>query len=925
MRGNLATREPEALARWQRLGLYELIRAQRKGRPQFILHDGPPYANGNIHIGHAVNKILKDIVVKSRLLSGMDVPFVPGWDCHGLPIELEVEKRQGKPTKAEESTIFRAACRAYAQEQMEKQRADFIRLGILGDWSHPYCSMDFAVEADILRTLGQIIANGYFTKGVRPVYWCLECESALAEAEVEYHPKVSTSVDVGFATVDDADVARRFGVADLSAAVAIWTTTPWTLPANRAVAVHPKFEYVLVDSDVGRLVLAGSLAEECLNRYGAKRHNVIAKCTGQSLEGLRLHHPFYDREVAVVLADYVTFDVGTGAVHTAPAHGEDDYRTGLSYGLTVDDPLNQRGVFRDNVERFAGVHVRKADTEVIKILREKKALLHTATFEHSYPHCWRHKTPLVFRATPQWFIAMGESPAGGQSLRDRAQAACADVSWVPSWGRNRIEGMIESRPDWCVSRQRKWGVPIAVFIHQDTGELHPRTVEHIEAVASQIEREGIQAWFNLDPTDLLGDEAARYEKVTDVLDVWFDSGATHRCVLDRREELQTPADLYLEGSDQHRGWFQSSLLVSMASRGSAPYRAVMTHGFVVDAAGQKMSKSKGNVVMPQQVVDTRGADILRLWIAATDFSSEMVVSDEVLKRTSDAYRRIRNTARFLLANLNGFEPHQAGQCLAIDEMLSLDRWALDCAAQVQDDLQRAYEDYAFHQIYQRIHNFCVVDMGGFYLDVIKDRLYTTRADSRARRSAQTAMFRIVHALARWLAPIISFTADEIYRAIPNAEHETIFMCEWSQDLSRLDDSSALSGDEWAKVLELRRHIDKQLEVLREARTIGSSLDAEVKIFCDADVGKVLSKLGDELRFVLITSDAYVANFNTRSANAVMVDEDLWVEVVASEKNKCERCWHRRDDVGTDKAFSNVCARCVENLHSSSDGEVRLHA
>ncbi len=929
MRGNLAVREPEMLARWERLGLYESVRARRKGRPRFILHDGPPYANGDIHIGHAVNKVLKDIVVKSRLLDGMDAPFVPGWDCHGLPIELEVEKRRGKPADAHEAAAFREACRAYAREQVERQRADFIRLGVLGDWAHPYLSMEPRVEADILRTLGRIIANGYFVKGARPVYWCLECESALAEAEVEYHDKTSAAADVGFAAVDAADLARRFGLANAqAAAVAIWTTTPWTLPANRAVAVHPAFEYVLADTGAGVLVLAAQLAGACLERYGAKRHEVLAQCRGRDLEGLRLRHPFYDREVPVVLADYVTLEAGTGAVHTAPAHGEDDYRTARACGLTVDDPIDGRGVFRESVARFAGVHVRKADVKVIEALRETGTLLHTAAFEHSYPHCWRHKTPVVFRATPQWFIPMDEAPAGGQSLRAGASAACADVRWVPAWGRERIEGMLAGRPDWCVSRQRNWGVPIAVFVHRDSGELHPRTAEHIEAVACRIERDGIQAWFELDAATLLGDDAAAYEKVSDVLDVWFDSGATHACVLDRRAELHTPADLYLEGSDQHRGWFQSSLLVSLAYRGAAPYRAVMTHGFAVDAAGQKMSKSKGNVVAPQQVVGTLGADVLRLWIAATDFSSEMVVSDEILKRASDAYRRIRNTARFLLANLDGFDPDRR---LAPDEMLSLDRWALDCAARVQDDVRRAYDDYAFHRIYQRIHNFCVVDMGGFYLDVIKDRLYTMRADSRGRRSAQTAMFHIVHALARWLAPIVSFTADEIYRAVPGSEHETVFACEWSQDLTRLDDAGALTASEWSRILELRRCTDKRLEALREAGTIGSALDAEVELFCADEDREILHKLDGELRFVLITSDVAVCAADARPADAVGGGDTVgggdgvWVRAVASGADKCERCWHRRADVGDDAAFPGVCARCAENLRDGGDGEERLHA
>ena len=923
MRGNLAAREPEFLARWQDIDLYKLVRAHRKGCPRFVVHDGPPYANGDIHIGHAVNKVLKDIVVKSRLLDGMDTPFVPGWDCHGLPVELQIEARRGKPADAEQATVFRKACRSYAQRQVERQRADFVRLGVLADWMHPYLSMDFATEADTLRTLGQIIANGYFYRGARPVYWCFECESALAEAEVEYRDRTSTAVDVGFGVVEAGDLERRFGGANVPAAtVAIWTTTPWTLPANRAVAVHPALDYLLVDTELGAMVLAEGLAGECLERYGVKRRRRVAKCAGRALEGLRLRHPFYRREVPVVLADYVTLDAGTGAVHTAPAHGEDDYRTGLAYELAVDDPLDRRGVFRDGVERFAGIHVHESDVAIIEVLRESKALLDHAGHEHSYPHCWRHKTPVIFRATPQWFISMDRSPDGSATLRERAGAACEEVHWVPGWGRERIEGMIEERPDWCVSRQRNWGVPIAVFVHRDTGELHPRTVEHIETVARRIERDGVQAWFDLDPAELLGDEASTYEKVTDVLDVWFDSGATSVSVLDRRAELQVPADLYLEGSDQHRGWFQSSLLVSLAYRGKPPYRVVMTHGFAVDSRGQKMSKSRGNVVAPQEVVGTLGADVLRLWIAATDFSREMVVSEEILKRTSEAYRRIRNTARFLLANLDGLDPDA---CPGTGDMLSLDRWALDCAARAQDDIRQAYREYAFHRVYQRIHNFCAVDMGGFYLDVIKDRLYTMHADSLGRRSAQAALLRIVHALARWLAPIASFTADEIYRAIPGRGHKVVFTCVWSEDLPRLDASATLTSSDWQRILELRRHIDRRLEALREAGDIGSSLDAEVEIFCGVEDREVLWKLQEELRFVLITSAARVIDTDAHCADAAMVEAGVWVRVAASSAEKCRRCWHRRDDIDSGHAFPGVCGRCAGNLRSAVTSENRRHA
>jgi isoleucyl-tRNA synthetase len=768
MKANLANREPEVLKYWDDIDLNAKLRELGADRPRFVLHDGPPYANGDIHIGHAVNKILKDIIVKSKILSGFNAPYVPGWDCHGLPIELNVEKKVGKVGLKVDAATFRSKCRDYARKQVDGQRKDFIRLGVLGDWQHPYLTMDYRFEADIIRALGRIIANGHLNKGYKPVHWCTDCGSALAEAEVEYEDKTSPAIDVRFRVLDEEALLARCqhpeghkGEGPLS--VVIWTTTPWTLPANRAVSLNPDLEYVIVQADLGqgseRLVLAEALLKDVMLRYGCEHYQVVAYCKGEELEHLKLAHPFYAREVPVILGAHVTTEAGTGAVHTAPGHGQDDYVVGQRYGIAVDNPVGSNGVFVEGTELFAGKHVFSANDDVIDVLTTRGTLVHNEALRHSYPHCWRHKTPIIFRATPQWFISMEKI-----DLRKSALQAIKNVQWMPDWGQARIEGMVEGRPDWCISRQRTWGVPIALFVDKQSGELHPDTARLIEEVALRVERHGVDAWFDLDAQQLLGDEAHRYEKVQDTLDVWFDSGTTHQCVLERRPELGFPADLYLEGSDQHRGWFQSSLLTSVAMHGTAPYRQVLTHGFTVDAQGQKMSKSKGNVVAPQKVVNSLGADILRLWVAATDYRNEMNVSDEILKRTADAYRRMRNTARYLLANMNGFEPLE--HALAPAQMLMLDRWIVERARHLQEELVKAYEAYEFHHIYQKVHNFCAVDLSSFYLDIIKDRQYTTRADSVARRSAQTALYLIAEALVRWLAPILSFTAEEIWRNLP---------------------------------------------------------------------------------------------------------------------------------------------------------------
>ncbi len=785
MKANLANREPEMLKRWEAMDLYAEIRKARAGAEQFILHDGPPYANGDIHIGHAVNKVLKDIIVKSKTLDGLDAPYVPGWDCHGLPIELQVEKKKGKPGAKISPAQFRQACRDYAARQVDGQRADFKRLGVLGDWERPYLTMDFRVEADIVRSLGKIIANGHVQKGYKPVHWCIDCGSALAEAEVEYADKQSISIDVRFPVLNEEAVLTRChsvpdGHGDGPMSVVIWTTTPWTLPANQAVALNPELEYVVVqtEGDHGRerLIVAEGLLKETMDRWGIDRYRVICYGGGEALEGIKLQHPFYKREVPVILGDHVTLDAGTGAVHTAPGHGLEDYVVGLRYKLPVDNPVGGDGRFLPDTPLFAGEHVFTANEKVVDTLKARGALLQESRFTHSYPHCWRHKSPIIFRATPQWFIGMER-----HGLRAAALREIGKVRWMPDWGLSRIEGMVRNRPDWCISRQRAWGVPIPLLVHKETAEPHPDTPRLIEQVAERVEQKGVDAWFELLPQDLLGkDEAGGYEKVHDTLDVWFDSGVTHACVLEQRDGLRSPADMYLEGSDQHRGWFQSSLLTSVAMNDRAPYKEVLTHGFTVDAKGEKMSKSKGNVVRPQDVMKTLGADIIRLWVAATDYRGEMSVSDEILKRTADAYRRIRNTTRFLLANLNGFDPAQ--NLVAPADMIELDRWAVDRAHRLQQDIVRAYRDYQFHLIYQKIHNFCVVDMGGFYLDVIKDRQYTTQAEGLPRRSCQTAMYHIVEAMSRWLAPILSFTADEVWQHVPGERAQSVFVATWYQGL-----------------------------------------------------------------------------------------------------------------------------------------------
>ncbi|MFC1578866.1 isoleucine--tRNA ligase [Pseudomonadota bacterium] len=918
MKASLSQREPQRLRRWQEMDLYGKIRAASAGRPKYILHDGPPYANGELHLGHAVNKILKDIIVKSRTLDGFDAPYVPGWDCHGLPIELNVEKKVGKPGAKVTPAEFRQRCREYAASQVDRQRLDFIRMGVLGDWFNPYLTMDFAFEANIVRTLGRIIDNGHLHKGFKPVHWCTDCGSALAEAEVEYQDKQSPAIDVAFAAVDPAAFNAACGASyDGEIAVAIWTTTPWTLPANMAVSLNPELEYLLIAGKGRALLVAEALAEACARRFALDELKVLGRCRGAALENQLLQHCFLERQVPVILGEHVTTEAGTGAVHTAPAHGQDDFVVGQRYGLEVYNPVGGNGVYLPDTQYFAGQHVLKANAAVIELLQERGVLLHHEQYVHSYPHCWRHKTPIIFRATPQWFVGMRQN-----GLLDSALEAVEQVQWLPEWGKARIDAMLANRPDWCISRQRTWGVPIALFVHKQTGELHPETPSLIERVAHRIEAEGINAWFELDAGELLGAEADAYDKVTDTLDVWFDSGVTHACVLRQREGLHSPADLYLEGSDQHRGWFQSSLLTGIGSYGEAPYKAVLTHGFTVDSDGRKMSKSIGNVVAPATVMNDLGADILRLWVAATDYRGELVVSDEIFKRTADAYRRIRNTARFLLSNLEGFDP--ASDMLPFSDMLSLDRWAVDRAAVLQAELAAAYDSFQFHQVYQKLHNFCAVDLGGFYLDVIKDRQYTTQANSVARRSAQTAMYLIVDALVRWMAPVLSFTAEEIWENLPGERAESVFLVEWFTGLQQLDAGETLGREYWRQLMAVRTAVNREMEARRGAGELRGSLDAAVTLYAAPELLEQLQSLGDELRFVLITSAATLEPLELAPADAAVTElAGLRLQVVASAERKCERCWHRRPEVGHIETHPTLCGRCVENVYG--DGEQRCYA
>ncbi len=935
MRGDMAKREPGWVQQWQDKKIYQRIRAAAAGRPKFILHDGPPYANGDIHIGHAVNKILKDMVVKARTLSGFDAPYVPGWDCHGMPIEIQIEKQYGKNLPTAE-VLTKA--RAYALEQVDRQRRDFIRLGVLGEWERPYLTMSHSNEADELRALGTLLEKGYVYRGLKPVNWCFDCGSALAEAEVEYQNKRDPAIDVGFPFAEPAKLAAAFGLPALPAGagfIVIWTTTPWTIPANQAMNVNPEVTYALVKSERDGqpllLILAQDLVVSCLARY--KLEGVtIATCDGAALAGIAFRHPlhaadpYYDRLSPLYLADYVTTESGTGVVHSAPAYGLDDFISCKAHGLKDDailTPVLGDGTYAASLPLFGGLSIWDASKPICAALTAAGALFELKMFDHSYMHCWRHKTPIIYRATSQWFAGMDLVPKdGGPTLRQSALQGIEQTRFFPDWGQARLHGMIANRPDWTLSRQRQWGVPMAFIVHKESGELHPRTPELLEQVARRIEQGGIDAWLALDLRELLGDEAEMYVKNKDTLDVWFDSGTTHQTVLGGPQgkgshgvhaggDLAFPADLYLEGSDQHRGWFHSSLLTSSMLNGRPPYKALLTHGFVVDGEGKKMSKSVGNTVSPQDVSNKLGADILRLWVAATDYTGELSISDEILKRVTESYRRIRNTLRFLLANTSDFNP--ATDAVPVAELLEIDRYALADMAVLQAEIGAHYEQYEFHPVVSKLQNFCSEDLGGFYLDILKDRLYTSGLDSHARRSAQTALWHITQSLLRLMAPALSFTAEEAWAvfAAPEAYQasaETIFTQTW-WPLPPVEDGPALL-EKYGALRAVRTDVTKQLEDLRTSGAIGSSLQAELTLKASGAKYRLLASLGEDLKYVFITSEARATEVETEAEESTLV--------AASAAAKCERCWHYRADVGSDAAHPTLCGRCVSNLFGAGD-------
>jgi len=930
MRGNLAKREPGWIAEWEENKVYAAIRAASKGRPRFVLHDGPPYANGDIHIGHAVNKILKDIIVKSRNMAGFDAVYVPGWDCHGMPIEIQIEKKYGKHLPVAE---VQSKARSYAREQIDRQRRDFKRLGVLADWDNPYLTMNHSNEADELRVLARIMKKGFVFRGLKPVNWCFDCGSALAEAEVEYADRKDPSIHTAFAFDDKAAVAAAFGLDRVDdGAIVIWTTTPWTIPANQALNVHPEFEYAMVRLDTPRstgplVLLAKDRVEPCLEEWKLQGQ-IIATAKGEALAGLSFRHPLYAahegyrRLSPVYLGDYVTLDTGTGVVHSSPAYGVEDFVSCKAHGLQDSDILNPvmgDGRYAPGLPLFGGMNIWKANPVIIDALREAGALLHTEEISHSYMHCWRHKTPVIYRATSQWFAGMDRQPTSGRTLRETALEGVDNTAFYPAWGRARLHAMIANRPDWTLSRQRQWGVPMAFFVHKETGELHPRTAELLEEVAQRVEQHGIEAWQSLDPAELLGDEASQYEKNRDTLDVWFDSGSTHATVLGGRDhdlkgshadQLAWPADLYLEGSDQHRGWFHSSLLTSCMLYGQPPYKALLTHGFVVDGDGKKMSKSVGNVVAPQKVSDTLGAEILRLWTASTDYSGELSISDQILQRVVEGYRRIRNTLKFLLGNISDFNP--ANEAVAADEMFEIDRYALAMTNAMQTEVLDCYTRYEFHPAVARLQVFCSEDLGAFYLDVLKDRLYTAGKTSVARRSAQTALHHITHCLLRLMAPILSFTAEEAWKDLhPGQDVGTIFTQVY-HDLPAQRDAQALI-EKWDRLREIRAQAMRRIEEVRARGEIGSSLAAGLDIHAPEADYALLSSLGDDLRFVFIVS---------RVALHACSDV-LRIDVQTLDAAKCERCWHHRDDVGSDPQHPGLCGRCVQNLFGT--GEPRSHA
>ncbi|PVY56583.1 MULTISPECIES: isoleucine--tRNA ligase [unclassified Simplicispira] len=921
MRGDLPKREPGWVQEWDEKGLYKRLRDARHGKPKFILHDGPPYANGQIHMGHAVNKILKDMIVKARQLEGYDALYVPGWDCHGLPIENAIEKKFGRKLSRDD---MQAKSRAYATEQIAQQMLDFQRLGVLGEWDNPYKTMNFANEAGEIRAFKRVIERGFVYRGLKPVYWCFDCGSSLAEFEIEYADKKSTTLDVAFKAHDPARLAAAFGIPQLTkdAFVVIWTTTAWTIPANQALNLNPALPYALVDTERGLLVLAATLVEDCLARYGLTGQ-VIATALGEKLGGLEFEHPLYDMDAGyrrlspVYLADYATADDGTGIVHSSPAYGLEDFNSCRAHGLALDDILNPvqgNGAYAAEFPLFGGQHIWKAVPVILDALRVAGRLMATKDITHSYPHCWRHKTPVIYRAAAQWFVRMDEGEGvftqdkAPKTLRQTALEAIEHTSFYPENGKARLRDMIAGRPDWCISRQRSWGVPIPFFLHKDSGELHPRTMEILDQAAAIVEKGGIEAWSRVTTEEILGaEDAPHYTKSTDILEVWFDSGSTFSHVLrgthpEVHHDSGPEADLYLEGHDQHRGWFHSSLLLASALEGRAPYRGLLTHGFTVDSQGRKMSKSLGNGIDPQEINKKLGAEIIRLWVAASDYSGDIAGDEKILARVVDAYRRIRNTLRFLLANVSDFDPAQ--DAVPFEQMLEIDRYALTRAGEFQAEVLAHYRDYEFHPVVAKLQLYCSEDLGGFYLDVLKDRLYTTGAKSLPRRSAQTALWHITHAMLRWMAPFLSFTAEEAWKLFGNSD--SIFLETYGAiGVSASSDEGMLA--KWGRIRTIRDLVNKEIEQLRAAGQVGSSLQACVELTAGPEDHALLASLGDDLKFVFITS-----------AIQLIAGSDLQISVTASFDAKCERCWHYRSDVGHDAAHPTLCGRCTSNLYGAGE-------
>lgn len=906
MKANLSQQEPKRLIWWDENKIYQKIRLKMQNKEKFILHDGPPYANGNLHCGHALNKILKDLVIKSKTLSGFDAPFIHGWDCHGLPIEINVEKKIGKVGKNVSPETFRKACREYAASYIKIQKDELKRLGVFGDWDNPYSTMDYSYEASIVRVLAQLIKSGLVYQGLKPVHWCIDCGSALAEAEVEYENKKSPSIDVAFYAEDTENFVKLFNVQTKNKPliVPIWTTTPWTLPANEAICLHKDLFYGLYETQNSYFLLAKDLSANAFSRYAIQDAVFLGEVKGLELENLRCKHPFLEKSVPIILGDHVTLEAGTGCVHTAPSHGVEDYEVALKYHIACKTPVLENGCFNDETPFFAGIHLTKANPLIIEKLQEKKALLAIEHIEHSYPHCWRHKSPMIFLTTPQWFISMDNN-----NLRNKILAAIEKIKFIPDWGQVRLANMVSSRPDWCISRQRNWGTPIPIFIHKKTKEIHPDTPLLMEKVADLINKNGIEAWFALDPKTLLGIDAENYSKITDTLDVWFDAGSSYFAVLMQNNNLKFPADLYLEGSDQYRGWFNSSLTNAVAKEGVAPYKMVLSHGYTVDAHGKKLSKSQGNYIPLDKMVEKYGAEIIRLWVTSTDYRHEVSISDEILTRLSDSYRRIRNTARFLLANLFDFEPEK--HSVPANKLIALDAYILAYAEKLQTEIIKDYDAYQFHLVYQKIHHFCAIIMGSFYLDIIKDRQYTTGKNSTARRSCQTAMYHILQALTRWIAPFLSYTAEEIYQEI--STEESIFLTTWYDAWPKIVN---IDMQYWDTLRNIRDEVNKALESAREAKIIGSGLAASVTLYANDELYKILAELKNELKFFLITSNATVKPLScnkTENVNAKSISPSLAIDVEPCNTTKCIRCWHRCDNIGQNKDHQELCLRCANTV------------